>query len=223
MRRFLAGVVPLIGALSACEAPPSLEQQAPNFAAGWFAAARDGQRNDTLCHGLGALKHPEFTCAEQLEHAAAVQPESRVLARTRLRDCFDTVCGEFVELAFDGTDDAGNAVEETLVLKRDNERVQAYWYRSTSLLAAYRSANPEPDADEKDPLQAAYDEVTATYPALYTFPPCYGVRASSATLRTPTMRRDAMDAPAVEAAAAACGERFCLTLIGEKMAGLCPN
>ena len=97
-----------------------------------------------------------------------------------------------------------------------------YWYRSDSLLTLLRPAKEDEDVSAKDPIQAAYDEITARYPALYSYPPCYGVRASSSNLVGGLMSKDELDVAAIEQRAAACGEGFCFALVGNKVATLCP-
>ena len=84
------------------------------------------------------------------------------------------------------------------------------------------TTNEEPE-EEKEPIQVAYDEITARYPALYQYPPCDGVRASSSTVVAELMVRDAIDVAAVEQLAENCGETFCFSLVGEKIAPLCPD
>jgi hypothetical protein len=199
-----------------------LQEEALTFVTGWFQQAADGVRDDALCHGLGTLKHPEITCREMLEHASRITASSRQVTRLDSRDCFGGVCGEFVEIGFNSQDTAGNELRETALLKRDEGRFRMYWYRSDSLLALLRPAQGSDDEQQQDPLQLAYDEITARYPPLYEFPPCYDSRASSANLVGELMAKDAIDVAAVEALAAECGESFCFALVGNKIATLCP-
>ena len=64
--------------LAACEdRQAQLQADSLAFIEQWFDEAAAGARDDTLCHGLGTLKHPEITCAEMLEHAARVVSDSR--------------------------------------------------------------------------------------------------------------------------------------------------
>ena len=183
-----------ITALTGCgSATPSIGDEAPAFLASWFAQAEAGARDDTLCHGLGTLKHPEISCREMLEHAARVVPDSREISEVRPLDCFGDVCGEFVEVRLRSIDQAGSAVDETAVIKRDEGTLRLYWYRSDSLMASLRQRFPEPDELAKDPLQAAYDEITGRYPTLYQYPPCLDVRPSSANLVGELVARDQID------------------------------
>ncbi|NKB98561.1 MAG: hypothetical protein GKR90_08735 [Pseudomonadales bacterium] len=156
------------------------------------------------------------------EFAARVDPASRTFTAQRSHDCFASVCGEFVEIEFESYDHAGNPIRENAVLKRDDGTIRLYWYRSDLMLAAFRAANPEPE-DEKEPIQVAYDEITARYPELYRYPPCYGVRASTSTLAGELMAKNAIDVASIERIAATCGDDFCFSLVGEKIAPLCPN
>ena len=100
--------------------------------------------------------------------------------------------------------------------------MRLYWYRSDSLLALLKPAENAAADDAKDPIQTAYDELTARYPALYSFPPCYGVRPSSSNLVGELRRPDALDVQEIEQLAAACGATFCFALVGNKIATLCP-
>jgi hypothetical protein len=199
-----------------------LEEQSLAFITQWFQLAADGARDDTLCHGLGTLKHPEISCTEMLDHAARVDAASRRVTAFKRRDCFGDVCGEFIEIGFSSVDGDGNELRETAVLKQDDGALRMYWYRSDSLLTLLRPAAEDADTGDKDPIQAAYDEITARYPALYSFPPCYDVRASSSNLVGELMSRDALDVAEIEQRAATCGERFCFALVGNKIATLCP-
>ncbi len=194
---------------------PSPEEAAVAFADGWFARATAGERSDDLCHGLGLLKHPQFTCAELLDHAARIEPRERTLVEINHPDCFADVCGTFYELRYESS-----SGKETLLVKQDGNQFGAYWYRSDSLLALLRPADET--EDEPDLLQTVYDEITARYPPLYQYPPCLDVRPSSSNLRGELMRRDAIDVAVVDALAAECPETFCFALVGQKIATLCP-
>jgi hypothetical protein len=189
----------------------------------WFALAKTGNGDETSCHGLGLLKHPAVTCTQMLEYAGRVDATSRRITGVTPRECFDSVCGEFVELNFTGFDDAGNEINETVLLKRDEGRMRTYWYRSNMLMASLRAANPEPDEDGKDPQQLAYDALVARYPSLYAFPPCYAIRPSSSNLVGDLMAKDAVDVTVVENLASQCPDTFCFALVGNKIATLCPK
>ncbi len=193
------------------------------FVSQWFDQANQGVREEGLCHGLGLLKHPEFSCAQMLDHAAQVDPETRNLTGTSMHDCFGGVCGEFIEMNFDSVTHAGAPISETALLKRDDGRLRLYWYRSDTLLAILQSTNPDPEEDGREPLQVAYDELTALHPSLYRYPPCFGVRPSSANLVGAIQTVQAINAEQVEALADDCGETFCFALVGNKIATLCPT
>jgi len=188
----------------------------------WFDQAQAGARGDDLCHGLGLLKHSEFTCADMLTHAAQIDPASRSSPVIQPIDCFAGVCGEFYEVTMTGRDGSGNEVDESVVLKRDGGTLRIYWYRSDTMLAALRAAQPPAD-DAKDPLQVAYDEVVARYPSLYEYPPCYGVRPSSSNMIGKPTAMDGLNTDEIDGLAATCGESFCLALVGNKIATLCPQ
>lgn len=213
----------LAATLLACaERQPPLSDQITTYLDGWFAAAESGARDDDLCHGLGLLKHSQFSCAEYLEHAARVNPTTRAISSITPTDCFAKVCGEFFQVDLSGFDKAGNELNESAVLKRDNGKLKLYWYRSDSLIAELRAANPDPGDDDKDPQQAAYDEIIARYPSLYQYPPCYQVRPSSSNMVGSLQARDNIDTTKVDQWAEACGASFCFALVGEKIASLCP-
>lgn len=200
-----------------------LQDDSLAYAQQWFALAEAGNGDETSCHGLGLLKHPAVTCTQMLDYAGQVDPGTRRIADVTPRECFDSVCGEFIELNFTSLDDAGNEISETVLLKRDAGRLQTYWYRSNTLLASLRAANPEPDEEGKDPQQLSYDALVARHPSLYAYPPCYGTRPSSSNLVGDLMAKDAVDVNAVEGLAGECGDTFCFALVGNKIATLCPQ
>ena len=218
-------LIGLLVTLFACaDSGPSLEDQALTHARVWFQNAEDGARDDSLCHGLGLLKHAQFTCAQYLEHAARIDPSSREVVSITPHDSFGSTAGQYLEIYFTAYDRAGNEVEENLLLRRDEGQFRTYWYRTDSLLALLApSGSTEDNEVEKDPLQRAYDEIIARYPSLYQYPPCYQTRPTSANLAGELMPIDAMDVSTIDAIAATCDEAFCFALIGEKIAPLCPG
>ncbi|MEM7079170.1 MAG: hypothetical protein AAF513_11130 [Pseudomonadota bacterium] len=206
--------------LQACgESGPVLEDAAQAHLQSWFAQAREGRRDETLCHGLGLLKHDQFTCAEYLEHAAPIT--ARVATAVRTRDCFVDVCGDFVEVEYSGRGADGDDFAETAVVKRDDGKLRLYWYRSTSLLALMRSADDEADTG-KDPQQVAYDALVARYSALYNYPPCYQIRPTSNNILGDLIDPDRLDLEVVAARHKRCPDSFCIAFIGRKVATLCP-
>ncbi|XOV85044.1 MAG: hypothetical protein ACFHXK_07930 [bacterium] len=213
----------LVVLLSACgDKAAELHNASLAHAQQWFAAAAAGAVDEENCHGLGLLKHPQVTCAEMLEFAAEVDGAKRQIVDIRTRDCFASVCGEFVELTFTGQDLAGNETDETLLLKRDNGRLKTYLYRSNLLMTQLAAATPRAEENEKSPQQAAYDEVVARYPSLYSYPPCYDIRPTSSNLVGELLVRDNIDVEVVDTLATQCGDNFCLALVGNKIATLCP-
>lgn len=213
----------LILLLSACTDPVKQRETASlTFIQGWFQAASQGSRSEDLCHGLGLLKHKAFSCADMLEAASQINPESREIIALVPQECFSGVCGDFLEVRIRSQDLAGNEVDETALLKQDDGKLRMYWYRTDGLIAQLNAQQPSTE-EEKAPEQIAYDEITARYPSLYSYPPCYGARASSTTLVGDLMAKDAMDVHQVDTWAAACGETFCFALVGNKIASLCPK
>lgn len=220
--RLVAGLFLL--ALGGCSDPkPSLEDAALTYLNQWFVKSSEPVEDDSRCHGLGLLKHPEFSCLDMQTYAANINNDTRHVVATRPRECMMNLCGDFFEIELESLDHAGNPVKETAVLKRDEGQIRLYWYRSEQMLEAYRAANPRPDKETKDPEQVAYDEITARYPLLYQYPPCYGVRATTSTLAGKLLKRDEIDVDAVTAMADQCGASFCFGLVGQKIAPLCPD
>lgn len=201
-------------------AEPDFEEAASSFLRQWFSEGVVAQ--DNRCHGMGTLKHPEFTCLDMQTFASRIDPTTRIIERANRHDCFGSICGEFIEFEMTSIDLAGNPIRENAVLKRDDGQIRLYWYRSDLMLEAYRAAHPEPE-DEKDPVHVAYDEITARYPALYQYPPCLDERVSSSVLIGELMAKDEIDVQVVEARAQACDETFCFALVGQKIATLCPS
>ena len=80
----------LMGCCAACTDPgPSDEKLAAVGFKNWLADAEAGIREG--CHGLGMLKHSEFTCAELMRYAARGDPASRVIRVAQPKDCFADV------------------------------------------------------------------------------------------------------------------------------------
>ena len=218
----LASIALLVGCV-ACADQPDNAQQALQGSLQWFEQAEAGQRDEKLCHGLGLLKHAQHSCSEYLAEAAKIDHATRTVDAIEPLDCFKDVCGVFFQLEFSGFDKAGNESRELLLIKRDNNISRVYWYRSKSMLDEVIAANAIIENNAKDPLQAAYDEITNRYPTLYSYPPCHKVRASSSNLVAKPMSRHQLDPQQIDALAAACGANFCFSLVGQKIAALCPN
>lgn len=209
-----------LAALIACgPTEPTFEESGAVFLSQWFA--QGVVENDNRCHGMGVLKHQEFSCLDMQTYAAKIDAASRTITSVQHHECFGSICGQFLEIELDSADIAGNPVRENAVLKRDDGTIRLYWYRSDLMLADYKAANPDPK-DDKDPLQVAYDEITGRYPALYQYPPCLDERVSSSVLVGDIAAKDQLDVATIEVQAAACGETFCFALVGQKIATLCP-
>ncbi len=208
----------------------SFESQSQVFLADWFdnatllahSGVNLGTPQDAPCHGLGLLKHAEYSCSDMLSNAAQVDPSSRTLQSVLAIDCFADVCGDFMQSTFASLDIAGNEIHETVLVKRDQGQLRMYWYRTDAMLAALRQKNHRNQDDGKDPLHVAYAEVVARYPSLYEFPPCHGIRVTSTNLAGTLVRKDAIDVASMQAMASSCGELFCFGLVGDKIAPMCP-
>jgi hypothetical protein len=213
----------LVVSLGVASCAPQEDPQANslNYLASWFSQAASGARDDALCHGLGLLKHNNFSCSQMLDYAASVDPERRQVTRFAAKDCFEKVCGVFYELGFSGFDLSGNEVEETAVLKQDEGKLRVYWYRNNMMYSGQQTE--EEQKEEKDPEQIAYDALTALHPSLYAYPPCYGVRPSSNNLAGELFKSNEADVSQIEGWAKACPEVFCFALVGQKIAPLCPQ
>ncbi|NOX49627.1 MAG: hypothetical protein GXP16_03710 [Gammaproteobacteria bacterium] len=98
-----------------------------------------------------------------------------------------------------------------------------YWYRTDAMLDAIRQKNHRNKDDGKDPLHVAYAEIVARYPSLYEFPPCHGIRVTSANLAGTLVRKDAIDVSSMQTIASNCGKLFCFGLVGDKIAPMCPT
>ena len=219
-RLVLAALVATL--LASCQdGGPSDAERATAFLETWFTKASAGQRGDELCHGLGTLKHPQFSCADMLTFAADVDGSTRTYQPTRLLKDFAGVPGKFLETEIESTSRGGESVRETAVLKEDDGNLRLYWYRSDLMLKKLQ-AEADAQEEEKHPEQKAYDELVARYPVLYAYPPCYGVRPSSSNLAGELVAMDEVDVDVIEGIAAECGAEFCFSVVGQKIAPLCP-
>ena len=207
--------------LASCSSSEQASQQAAQAFETWTQSARAGARDEALCHGLGLIKHPAFTCADMLTYAAQVNPSSRQYSAWRARECVETVCGEFWATTTTAADRAGNPVDETVIVKQDDGRYRIYLYQSSSMVEAFRAAHPTEAEDGKDPLQAGYDALTNRFPSLYSYPPCHGITISSSKLQGALIAQDAIDPDAIDRLATNCPDRFCLGLVGRKIAPVC--
>ena len=211
----------LIVLAASCSQGPDPKQRSLEFLAQWFNQAASGAREDSLCHGLGLLKHPQFSCVEMLEFAARGDQGSRVVTGFSTDDCMQDVCGQFYQVSFSGADTAGNELNENIILKEDEGTLRVYLYRSNLMFS--NMPTEESEEEDKDPEQIAYDALTAQFPELYEYTPCYGVRPSSSNLRGELFAIEDADVKAINALAQDCGEKFCFALVGQKIATLCPN
>jgi hypothetical protein len=212
----------LLSFFSGCtERQAELQSTITTFLDDWYTQAQAGNRDDNLCHGMGLLKHPELSCKQMLASAATIDTSSQHIEAIKPIECFSGVCGDMFEITITAKDRAGNEINESHILKRDAGKLRVYWYRNDALMAQLRMQNPVIE-EQKDPEQVAYDELIARYPALYEYPPCYGIRASSSNLAGPLMPIDDIDVANIQSLASGC-DNFCFALVGNKIAPLCPQ
>lgn len=208
--------------MTGCTDTPSPRRQAVEFIQSWFALAAQGKQGNEYCHGLGLLKHPTFSCSDYLTEAARVDPASRNVVEVTPLDCYETVCGDFYQIEIDAADLVGNEAQELVLLKRDDGVMRLYWYRSSAMLQQQQIAARIEEEAAKDPLQAAYDELTNRYPTLYEYPPCLDTRVSSSTLMTSAKGLEEINPRRYDELAAQCSSQMCIALVGRKYAPLCP-
>ncbi len=211
----------LVGLLGACDSGPAPEQLAVSYLLTWFEQAEQGMRDDELCHGLGLLKHPTYTCADYLQSAANITLSSRGVAAVTPMDCYQDICGTFFQIEVDGVDKAGNESREIVLIKQDADTMRVYWYRSEEMLQDLRRAEEIQREADKDPVQVAYDELTNQYPTLYAYPPCIDVRPSSNTLLAPPIALQDINPAELDLLADECSGTVCIGTVGRKYALLC--
>jgi len=161
-------------AISACQNKEELDQQAALEVFNEWATQTQSQESDS-CHAYGLIKHPETSCEEMLQHAQKVIHETRAPSSKRSLECFDSVCGEFIELEIESKDSKNRSIKEIAVLKKDNDSFKLYWYRTNSLLTvingrsktqASGTNNLEEEA-KQEKLDRTYAYLTNKIPELY--------------------------------------------------------
>ena len=113
-----------------------------------------------------------------LEHAKKILASQREVTSSRTLECFDSICGDFIEIEVEGEDLDGREVKEIVVLKKDSNVFKVYWYRTNSLATAIENrsnSQSELIADAKylkkqEQLSSAYAYLTNKIPELYQFP-----------------------------------------------------
>ena len=220
-------VVFLIGVSSACVDLEERNTQEAILAFEEWSTVSNSLDSES-CHAYGLIKHPETTCQEMLEHASRISSNERALISSRTLECFESVCGEFVELEIEGKDQQNRTVKEIVVLKKDNNAYKVYWYRSNSLLGAIedRSNSRSREQDSKyqkkqDELDSAYAYLTNKIPQIYQFPPCLDVRITSSNLAGKLIARDQVTLADFDSRAEKCEGELCIGLVGKKIAGVC--
>ena len=181
------------------------------------------------CHAYGLIKHPETSCLEMLDHAKKISPNLRRVSASRALECFDSICGDFLELEVEAEDLEGRQVKEIVVLKKDKNVFKVYWYRTNSLLTAIENrskAQSEQEADTKylkkqDELNSAYAYLTNKIPEIYQFPSCLDVRITSSNLIGELVPLEKVTLSDFGSRAAKCNGDLCIGLIGKKIAAVC--
>jgi len=224
----------LLATLTACsDSKAELEETGTAYAAQWLLQTDADSATEQSCHAFGLLKFPEVGCAEMLAYASEVDPASRIINRVRALACFGegtrAVCGEFVELQLEGVSNDGIPIEETLVVKRDNNIFKMYWYRSTLIAAALQAAQIRREAStpaaQQQAAQAAlegrYNQWVTKDPALYSYPVCIDVRVTSRNKIGDLINVSELSAAEIDRRAAQCGGDVCLTQVGTRVAAIC--
>ncbi len=197
----------------------------------WFLAAATD--NPPSCHAFGLVKFYDASCADMYEHAAKIKPESRTINSSKLLKCYgqgtQQLCGEFVEIWLTSMDSRGNTIQEGAVLKRDDGVFRLYWYRSdalfTTLTRRAENANYQNSEqaleDKQARLEAVYAEIVQRQPALYEFVMCTDASISSSKLVGKPVSAKNINAADMASRAQQCPEKFCLALVGKRIAPLC--
>ena len=215
-------------AASACQNKEELNQQAAFNVFNEWATQNQSQGSDS-CHAYGLIKHPETTCEEMLQHAQKVIHDTRALSSRRSLECFDSVCGEFIELEMESKDSKNRSVKEIAVLKNDNDTFRLYWYRTNSLLTvinertnilAKGTSNLELEAKQEQ-LDRTYAYLTNKIPELYQFPACLGTRITSSNLIGNLMPLNSVTLSDFVSRSKKCDKVLCIGMIGKKVAAVC--
>ncbi len=199
----------------------------------WFEDTRDDAR-PPQCHAFGLVKFPDASCEDMAAHAAMIVPASRVIERATPLKCFGPaekeVCGEFVEVEFLSADRSQRSIRELAVLRRDNGKFRLYWYRSDSLYTELTKRAEQAQSStevgqleaKQERLEAAYNALIGRDPTLYAFVPCIDETASSSKMVGGLLDPDEISFALLTERAQRCPDRFCLTLVGTRLAALCP-
>ena len=164
-----------------------------------------------------------------LQHAQKVIHETRAPSSKRSLECFDSVCGEFIELEIESKDSKNRSIKEIAVLKKDNDSFKLYWYRTNSLLTlineraktqASGTNNLEEEAKQEQ-LDRTYAYLTNKIPELYQFPTCLGTRITSSKLIGDLIPKDSVTLADFVSRAKKCDKDLCVGMIGKKIAAVC--
>ena len=196
----------------------------------FFAWSAESAPSDSeSCHAYGLIKHPETSCLEMLEHAKRILASQREVTSSRTLECFDSICGDFIEIEVEGEDLDGREVKEIVVLKKDSNVFKVYWYRTNSLATAIENrsnSQSELIADAKylkkqEQLSSAYAYLTNKIPELYQFPSCLDVRITSSNLSGALLPLEKVTLLDFSSRASKCDGDLCVGLVGKKIAAVC--
>ncbi len=212
---------------SACQDREVTNRQAA-IAAFYEWSAESAPSDSESCHAYGLIKHPETSCLEMLEHAKKILPGERQISSSRTLECFDSVCGDFIELEIEGKDLEDRDVKEIAVLKKDNNTFRVYWYRTNTLVRAIenRSNSQSEQTDAKylkkqEELNSAYAYLTNKIPEIYQFPSCLDVRITSSNLVGELVPAEKVTLSDFSSRATKCDGALCIGLVGKKIAAVC--
>ena len=229
MKKALTGLLIFcLAEISACKDKEDLNQHSALDAFNNWVSQNQLPGSDS-CHAYGLIKHPETTCEEMLQHAQKIIHDTRALSSTRSLECFDSVCGEFIELEMESKDSKNRSVKEIAILKNDNDTFKLYWYRTNSLLTVINErTNTQAKGTNNLELEAKQEQLDRTYayltnkiPELYEFPACLRTRITSSNLIGNLMPMDKVTLTDFVSRSKKCDKVLCIGMIGKKVAAVC--
>lgn len=195
----------------------------------WASNSSQSDLARESCHAYGLIKHPETTCIEMLSHAQKIRKEERHVRAIKDLECFDSVCGDFIEIEIDAGDENGREIKEIAVLKQDQGSFRLYWYRTNSLVSAIKNRAKVKEAEtglsdqdrKQAQLDSAYAFLTNRMPEFFQFPQCLDGRVSSSNLIGDLIPLERVTIEGFLKKSEACPKRICVDLVGKKIAAVC--